>query len=1107
MHKISYLLVFVLVFSACSKKQNSKKTVTKKEDKEVVENPIFETIPETQSTIGFKNKIEETLYFNFLNYSYIYNGGGVSVGDINNDGFEDIYFSSNQGSNKLYLNKGDFIFEDITEAAGVTDHEGWSTGVSMVDINADGWLDIYVCKAGALKNPIKRKNKLYINQKDGSFKEQADQYGVASSAFSTQAYYFDFDKDGDIDIYLLNHRPDFNNNVTIDPRIQQDYRPESTDQLFENINGKFKDITQKSGLLNKAWGLSASIGDFNDDNWPDIYVANDFLESDFLYINNHNGTFTNTILNTFDHIAANSMGSDFADINNDLKPDLVVLDMVAADHKRSKENMATMSTENFNELVRSGYHHQYMSNMLQVNLGNGVFSEIGQLSGIAKTDWSWAPVLADFNNDGFNDLFVTNGIHHDLSNQDFRNRMKTNILNRKKVTLEEAIGMMPSTKISNKMFINNGDLTFVEADQKWGLDKKVNSNGVAYADLDNDGDLDLVLNNQMQIASVYKNNQKKNYISITLLGSNKNPNSIGAKINVYTKEQQQSKEYYPVRGFQSSVTQRLHFGVGDITTIDSILIKWPEGTYSAFKNVEANQMLTIDQKKSTITKAISKSKETKEVILDATQFGITYKNKERNFNDYELQLLLPQKQSEKGKALAVADVNNDGKDDFFVGNAKGASASLYLQKKDGTFRESSSSVFQSDIEFEDNKALFFDIDNDNDLDLYVASGSYEDAQNSKWLQDRIYINDGKGNFRKGEALPEMKSVSSTIATYDFDKDGDLDLFVGGGGVPGKYPIASSSYMLRNDKGTFVNVTQDITKGFENLRMVSEAIFSDYDGDGDKDLLVVGEWMPITIFDNEKGVFSKKSNTILENSYGWYFTIESIDIDKDGDIDYLIGNIGENTKYHPKKDKPLHVYAKDFDNNGSLDIILSKESKTGLLLPVRGKECSSEQLPMLKNKFKTYGAFADASLSDIYGDADLQEATHYTVTNFSTVLLVNNGKGDFAMTSLPVQAQFGPTTDFIIEDFDGDQVDDIMGLGSLYEAEVETIRYDANKGYFLFKNQQKPTNESSKESISFSVKLPTGLQGLQIKVASPIEIKGKKYILMQCKNEGLKLLAI
>ncbi len=1092
LNKIYALALFALV--GCAKEQKESQDLAA-DNRDF----LFEKLPESYTKVNFKNTVTETLYFNFLNYAYIYNGGGISVGDINNDGLEDLYFGSNQNSNKLYLNKGNFVFEDITEKAGVADNDGWTTGISMIDINADGWLDIYVCKSGSLQNKQARKNKLYINQRNGTFLEKAKNYGLDSEAYATQAYYFDFDKDGDLDMYLVNHRPDFNNNVTVDPKIQSNIHQESTDQLFENVGGTFRDITAKSGILNKAWGLSASIGDFNDDNWPDVYVANDFLEPDFLYINNQDGTFTNKILEVFDHIAANSMGSDYADINNDLKPDLIVLDMLADDHKRSKENMATMSIENFNYLVSIGYHHQYMANMLQLNLGNGVYSEIGQMAGIAKTDWSWAPLMADFDNDGFNDLFVTNGIEHDLSNQDFRNQMKNTIRNRKKVTLEEAITMMPSAKLKNRMFVNKGNFTFSSTEEQWGLDQKINSNGVAYADLDNDGDLDLILNNQSEVASIYKNNQTNNFISLSLAGSDYNPNGIGTSVTVYTKDQKQLKELYTSRGFQSSVTNKLHFGVEKTNTIDSIIIQWPQGTVSRLFDISSNQNLIIDHRdKSQINNVVIEKKAQPLSILDAKKFGITYKNKERPFDDYSLQLLLPQKQSEKGGALAVADVNNDGKDDFFVGNAKGASAQLYIQNKDGSFRQSSVKTFGNDINYEDNKALFFDMNNDGDQDLYVASGSYEDKPQSSLLQDRVYENDGKGNFSRKEVLPKILSTSATVAITDFDADGYLDLFIGGGVIPGKYPLSHPSYLLKNENGKFIDVTSKISEGLNELRIVTDAIFSDYDQDGDEDLLVVGEWMPIQIFDNIDGNFIKSKNQDLNNHLGWYFKILPTDLDQDGDMDYLVGNLGQNNKFKPDQNKPLHIYAKDFDDNGSFDIILSATSKEGVLVPVRGKECSSEQIPGLTQKFKTYKEFSSASLVEIYGNQNLEEATHYMANNFSSLVLMNKGNGSFDIQELPKAAQFGPTTDFLVSDFDFDGNKDVFGIGSLYEAEVETIRYDASKGYFLLGN-------GKKDDFGVSSLLPNTLQSLQTKGIKFITIKNEPYIILMSKNEELKLI--
>ncbi len=1088
------LYVALLIITSCTSHDNDDHKTTGSKS-----SVLFEELPKTHTNIDFKNTITETLQFNFLNYSYIYNGGGVAVGDIDNDGLEDLYFGSNQESNALYRNKGNFVFEDITQKAMVADDDGWTTGVSMIDINADGWLDIYVCKSGMLQNRQARRNKLFINQRDGTFLEQANTYGLDSEAFSTQAYYLDFDKDGDLDVYLVNHRPDFNNNVTVDPKVQLDLRPESTDQLFENKNGIFKDITITSGILNKAWGLSASIGDFNDDDWPDIYVANDFLEPDFLYINNQDGTFSNQILDTFDHISANSMGSDYADINNDLKPDLIVLDMLAEDHQRSKENMATMSTENFNYLVALGYHHQYMSNMLHVNQGQGVYSEIGQLAGIAKTDWSWAPLLADFNNDGLNDLFVTNGIQHDLSNQDFRNQMKKNIRNRKKVTLDQAIGMMPSIKLQNKIFENKGNFVFQPRSSAWGLDQKTNSNGVVYSDLDNDGDLDLILNNQSETASIYKNNQSNHFITLSLKGHETNPSAIGSRVTIYTQDQKQSKELYTCRGFQSSVTNKLHFGVQKVNLIDSIKIHWSAHTYSILRNIPSNQNLVVAYPEKNKLHENNNPTKTKPInIIDAQVFNITYQNNEQPFDDYALQLLLPQKQSEKGSPLAVADVNNDGRDDFFVGNAKGASAALYIQDTRGFFESSSKTTFEKDSYFEDTKALFFDWDTDGDLDLYVASGSYEDTANSPWLQDRIYENDGKGNFIKKNILPQMYSTSNAIATADYDGDGDLDLFIGGNVIPGKYPLSYPSRLLKNENNTFIDVTNEISSGFNKLRLVNDAIFSDYDQDGDKDLIIVGEWMPICIYKNVDGKFIKAETEKLTSYTGWYFRIKALDIDHDGDMDYLIGNLGQNNKFHPSLKKPLHIYAKDFDQNGKIDIILSTVSKDGILLPVRGKQCSSEQLPPLTQKFKTYKEFASASLIDIYGNQDLNDATHYISTNFSSLLMLNTGDGNFDIQELPKAAQFGPTMDFLVADFDLDGYTDVFGMGSLYETEVETIRYDASKGYFLF-------SAIEKEKLTLSAKFTNVLNGMQTREVAFINVSGKKYILLLDKNNQLKFI--
>ncbi len=1075
----------IFLFTSCNKTENNSS------------NTLFNLIDNEQTNIHFANVVKEDLYFNFLNYSYIYNGSGVAVGDINNDGLQDLYFTSNQGSNKLYLNKGDFEFQDITAKANVTDDKGWTTGVTMVDINNDGWLDMYVCKSGSLNSHDFRKNKLYINQKNNTFKESASSYRLDHYGFSTQAYFFDYDNDSDLDMYLVNHRQDFQNNVSIDTLIQQNKEPYNSDQLFRNEGSYFTNVTVESGILNKAWGLSASIGDFNDDTLLDIYVANDFLEPDFLYINQGNGTFEDEILERFKHISANSMGSDYADINNDLKPDLIVLDMLAEDHIRGKENMATMSIDNFNSLVNIGYHHQYMSNMLQINNGDGTFSEIGQLAGVAKTDWSWAPLIADFDNDGYNDLFVTNGIENDLSNQDFRNQMKRNIQARKKVSLDEAINMMPSSKLGNYIFKNNKDLTFDNATEEWGLNTKVNSNGAVYADLDNDGDLDIIVNNQAEEAHIYQNNSSNNFIIFSFVGSEKNKKGIGSKIKIYTKGLQQSKELFTSRGYQSSVTNKLHFGLGTASKIDSVEVIWPNGASQLLTNIEVNKTISLHFKDS---KNVVQSENNQVSFFEAIEpssIGINYLQQENLFNDFNLQLLLPQKQSEMSSPLAIADVNNDGLDDFFAGNSKDAPASFYIQKNDGLFVETNQSLFESDKAFEDTDAEFIDVDNDKDLDLYVTSGGYEIEENSPLLQDRLYLNDGKGKFKKAK-LPKMLTNTKGITFTDYDNDGDNDIFVGSRVIHGKYPLANTPFLLENRDGLFVDVTSEKFDGLSEVQMINDAVFSDYDNDGDDDLIIVGEWMPVVIFENDNKQFIKKEIDEIKGVNGWCQTITASDLDKDGNIDYIIGNWGSNNKFHPTIEKPLHIYADNFDDNSSFDMALSKVSKTGDLLPVRGKECSSQQTPYLNAKLKTYKEFANSSMEEIYGSDKLAKATHFKVNNLQSVILKNKGNGHFERQELVNYAQFGPTLGLEIHDVDQDGYMDIIGVGNVFDAEVETIRYDASKGYTLLGSKDGGYQYSADYSY---------FNNKEAKTIKKIIINDEVHFIILNKNSKLKILKL
>ena len=1076
------VIVLILCFQCSTKKEKESTT-------------LFNLVENNKTNIHFKNTVKENLYFNFLNYAYIYNGGGVAVGDINNDGLEDVYFTSNQESNRLYLNQGNLEFKDITVKAKVSDNIGWTTGVTMIDINNDGWLDIYVCKSGSLKSHQNRKNKLFINQKDNTFKENAAAYGLDHFGFSTQAYFFDFDNDEDLDMYLVNHRKDFRNNVNIDQRIQQTKEDYNSDQLFRNDGSTFTNITKEAGILNKAWGLSASIGDFNNDNLPDIFVANDFLEPDFLYINQGNGTFKDEALTHFNHISSNSMGSDFADINNDLQPDLIVLDMMAEDHIRGKENMATMSISNFNQLVDIGYHHQYMSNMLQLNNGNGTFSEIGQLAGIAKTDWSWAPLIADFDNDGFNDVFVTNGIEHDLSNQDFRNQMRNNIRNRKKVSLEQAINMMPSHKLSNYIFKNKQDLTFENTSKKWGLDAKINSNGAVYADLDNDGDLDLIVNNQAEKASVYRNNSNKSYVTFSLTGPQKNILGIGAVITVFSDGLQQTKQQFVSRGFQSSVSNKLHFGLGENTKIDSVLVDWKNGKSQKITNIKINSNVKIHYKNASENGLIESSKNSLFEKINASEIGINYQQKENNFNDFKKQILLPQKQSEMSSPLVIGDVNNDGLDDFYVGNAKGEKAALFIQKENGKFTETNQKLFNLEKEFEDTDAKFIDIDNDSDLDLYITSGGYEVETNNKLLQDRIYINNGKGRFKKGE-LPTVLTNTKGIAFADFDKDGEQDIFVGSRVKHGQYPLSDKSYFLENNNGKYTNVIDEKFDDISNLRMINDALFSDFDNDGDQDLIVVGEWMPITFYENRESKFYLKEIDGITNVNGWFQTITASDLDRDGNVDYIIGNWGKNNKFHPTEEKPLHIYADYFDANSSFDIALSKVSKTGDLLPIRGKECSTQQTPFLDAKVKTFAEFASATMPQIYGLEKLDNASHFITHSFASVILKNKGNGQFEIIELPNEAQFSPTLNIEVADVNNDGYLDIFGVGNVNDSEVETIRYDASKGYVLLGNKT-GSYQFLNENSYFNNK--------EAKTIKKIIINGTLHFITLNKNDELTIL--
>ncbi len=1023
----------------------------------------FTQLDSEKTGISFVNNIKETLDFNFLNYAYINIGGGVAAGDINNDGLLDLYFTSNQKENKLYLNKGDFVFEEITKSAGVADLEGWTTGVSTIDINNDGWLDFYVCKSASLENNELRRNKLFVNQKNNTFKEEAAKWGLDFEGFSIQSYFLDMDKDGDLDMYLVNHRADFKNNTKISGKIQNNIIYEYSDQLYRNDGSKFTNITSEAGLNNKAWGLSAAIGDFNNDNWPDIYVANDYLEPDVLYINNQNGTFTNKIHDQIRHISFSSMGSDYADFNNDLLPDLTVMEMTPPDHARSKKNMASMSTSNFKNMVKVGYHHQYMANVLQLNNGNNTFSEIGQIANVAKTDWSWAALFTDFDNDGFKDLFVSNGIINDITNSDFKVRLREKNTLGESMTIDEVLGMIPGTKISNYLFQNQGDLTFKNKAKEWGLDEPSFSNGTTYADLDNDGDLDLVTNNMLGKAFVFQNNSNNNYLQIKLKGPKENVLALGTKAYVFADDLQQMQELYLSRGYMSAVHARMNFGLSQIKKVDSIRIVWPDDKVTLLKDIKANQVITASYANSESNNIQENLIETLVEKVDNASLGIDFKHKENEFDEYAEQVLLPYTQSNKGPFLAKADVNADGLEDLIIGGASGQSTTLYLQNTEGKFSKKQMLDFEKDKLHEDLGLLFFDADNDKDLDLYVVSGDTSFPAESDMYQDRLYLNNGKGNFSKAsKALPKITSSGHSVIANDIDKDGDLDLFVGGNVIPNKYPYAPKSYFLINENGVFTDQIKEVAPELENVGMVSNALFTDYDADGDKDLLVAGEWSKIQFFNNQGGVFTNTNIAGLENSTGMWFGLAENDIDNDGDLDYFIGNLSGNAKFKVNKKKEFHVFCDDFDANGTYDVVLSGTYK-GALVPARGKECSTQQMPFVSEKFPTYNEFAEAKLDDIFGEENLENALHYQADILHNVFLENLGEAGFKIVKLPNEAQFSPIHSFNFIDIDADKKNEIIAIGNTFEAEVETQRYDASYGTVLQYNNGKFTSIKSNKS--------------------------------------------
>ncbi len=1079
------ILLCLFLFACSSEKNNSESTTSQKAKTSNTQSSkpsfaVFKELKPSLTGIDFTNQVFETPKRNFSIYDYYYNGAGVAIGDINNDGLEDVFFSGNDAANGLFLNKGKMTFENISSKAGIQGKK-WAMGATMVDINNDGFLDIYVCNSGPIGKGKGLDNDLYINNGDNTFTESAAKYGLVDGARSVQAGFADFDKDGDLDMWLNNHclRSIGNTPQEFLSNLEQNTsaadKRKMQNMYFENVEGKFVEKSKEKGLDLFAFGLGLSIADFNDDGWLDVYTTNDYFIPDYYYINDQQGGFTQANKSLQDHTSFYSMGVDASDFNNDNLLDIAVVDMTPSDHVRNKVLMESMDVERFRYLSEEKkYTKQYMFNSFFLNRGQGKLSNIGHQLNMAQTDWSWSSLMADFDMDGYKDYFVTNGLLKDVKDND-RIRALNAMAKEKGRNLlpEEAFEFykdsFPSNPLNNHLFRNIKGKQLVDVSKEWGIKTPTFSNGAAYADLDNDGDLDLVVNNLSQPASILENetNGKHNYIGISLVDKSAPSSVLHAKIMVHSGSQVQRYDYSFVRGYLSSMGQKLLIGLGDKTQIDKIEIEYLDGSVQTIHQVNLNK-LNIIEKKATSGKLVSPSKP-RPHFLDITDkvASFDFSHKENSFDDFAEEVLLPHKYSNLGPCIAVGDVNKDGYDDFYLGGSKDRAAKLIAQVGQN-FSEIRNPVFETDKRFEDLGAHFFDFDGDGDLDLYVASGGGGEINNKALLQDRLYLNNGKGVFSAQKSvLPQISSSTSVIKSVDLNGDKKLDLIVGGRNTPGKYPLKAQSYVLMNRGSAFEDVTATFFAVDELPGMITGVEMGDFTGDDKLNLLFVSEWEAPALFEIKGNKFSKMEIPAFNKLKGWWMSLAAADFDKDGDLDFVIGNMGENNKFHPSEKKPLGVLAADFDKNGTHDVVLTKHYKNKVV-PVRGKECSTEQMPFLEEKFSTYSSFANSSIQEILGQEKVQSADQYSVNTFSHYIVLNEGSANYTIKKLPFTAQIAPLKSMVCQDFNGDGHIDIFGAGNIIETEPETSPYDAGLGTLLLGkgNGDFTTNQSFEHSGVF-----------------------------------------